>query len=143
MLVLALVLIWLILLNTVTLANQLTGNQLYSIGLVIFSDVSMFTVTWKPFDIGTAQRLLKPLDADWKELANYLLKEKNDERIKSIDANCSTDKVGNKALNEAVLTWRRRTASDKRKWSTLCEVAGKWGDKTLEEYLNTEKLARE
>jgi len=103
----------------------------------------IFTVTWKPFNIGIAQRLLHPLDADWKELATYLLKDKIDERIKSIDASCSNSKVGNKALNEAVLSWRRRTTRDKCTWKTLCEVAGKWGDKTLEQYLNAHQLTCE
>jgi len=100
-------------------------------------------VTWKPFDIGTAQRLLRPLDADWKELATYLLKDKVDDNIKSIDANCNTSKVGNAPLNEAILIWRRRTCKAERTWNALCEIARKWEDKTLEQYLNANKLARE
>ena len=112
----------------------------HAIILLVVLMVMVFIVTWKPFDIGTAQRLLLPLDADWKEFATYLLKDKVDARIKSIDATCSISKVGNKALNEAVLSWTRRTTRDKRTWKTLCEVASKWEDKTLEQYLNDKKL---
>jgi len=99
-------------------------------------------VSWKPFDLATAHLLLRPIAADWEELAVCLLKDKADEKIKLINADCFNNNTANKALNKTIMAWICRTTRDKRTWKTLCEVAGKWGDMTLEQYLKVNHLAR-
>ena len=100
-------------------------------------------VSWIPFDLATAHRLLRPIAPDWEELAGCLLKDKADEKIKSIYADCFNNDAANKALNKTVMKWLPRTTRDKRTWKTLCEVAGKWGDLTLEQYMKENHLACE
>ena len=110
------------------------------------SVISHLTVSrqWKPFDLATAYLLLRPVNADWEDLATCLFpKDKVAERIRSINADCFGNDAANKALKKTVMKWTSRTTSDQRKWKTLCEVAKKWGDLTLEQYLDKHHLARE
>jgi len=97
------------------------------------------TGSWKPFDIATAHQLLRPLDADWEELAVYLLNDKVDERINSIKAN-SSGKFGKNGLIESVKKWLPRTTRDKRTWKTIYEAAIEWEDLTLEQYMKANNL---
>ena len=99
-------------------------------------------MSWKPFDLATAHRILRSIAANWEDLAVFLLKDKADEKIKLINADCFNTNAANKALNKTIMAWIPRTTRDKRTWKTLCEVAGKWGDMTLEQYLKVNHLAR-
>ena len=110
------------------------------------SVISHLTVSrqWIPFDLATAYLLLRPVNADWEDLATCLFpKDKVAERIRSINADCFGNDAANKALKKTVMKWTSRTTSDQRKWKTLCEVAKKWGDLTLEQYLDKHHLGRE
>jgi len=100
------------------------------------------TVSRKPFDQATAQRLLRPIAANWEELAVCLLKDKASDKIRTIKSDCFNNDAANSALNKTTMKWLGRTTQDKRTWKTLCKVAKEWGDLTLEKYLEENNLAR-
>ena len=79
----------------------------------------------KPIEFPTLLQLLKPVEADWSQLAYYLIDE---HEVEAIKAQCCHSNANDKALVEAIKKWLGRTLREHRKWCSLHTVAVKWGD---------------
>ena len=80
-------------------------------------------------------RLLEPIEVYWKELASCLLKDELQYKIKDIEADCFHDTTSVNALDDALSKWLKTTKRAKRTWQTLCEISKKYGDESLEQYI--------
>ena len=89
-------------------------------------------------ELHTLLHLLQPVEADWEELAPFLIK---DHVIKSIKANSFQSDASDKALMETIKIWSTRTVREHRKWRTLRTVAERWNDNTLLPFLKDNKLS--
>ena len=93
------------------------------------------TVQWKPLQIATVLLLLQPVESSWKELARYLLKDKLQHKVNTIEADCFHNAASKKALDEVFSKWLSCTEAAQRTWQTLCNTSKKYGDESLEQYM--------
>ena len=89
-------------------------------------------------DFPTLLQLLKPVEADWSELAYHLIDE---HEVKAIKAQCHLSNANDEALVKAIQKWLGRTLRKDRKWRTLHTVAVKWGDNTMSQFLKDNNLS--
>ena len=85
--------------------------------------------------MATLLQLLQPVESSWKELAVYLLREELQHKVKVIEADCFHNNASQKALDDVFSTWLERTVGAKRTWQTLSDTAKKYGDNSLEQYI--------
>ena len=90
---------------------------------------------WKPLEIATVFSLLQPVESSWKELARYLLKDKLQHKVNTIETDCFHNSASKNALDEVFRTWLKRTEAAQRTWQTLCDTSKKYGDESLEQYI--------
>ena len=101
------------------------------------------TVKLKPLETATMFRLLQQVESSWKTLADYLLKDKLQDKIAAIEADCFHDNSSENALHDVFAKWRERTVRANRTWQTLCVAANKCGDNTLEPYIKANGIQSE
>ena len=90
---------------------------------------------WKPLEMATMLQLLQPVESSWKVLARYLLKEELQFKVNTIETDCFRNDASLKALDDVFSKWLERTVGAKRTWQTLCDAAKKYGDRSLEKYI--------
>ena len=83
---------------------------------------------------------LKQIAEDWKEIATQLLPEKHVTIINTIETNSTYCNAAQKALYEVLCKWKQCTKCEQRNWETLCSVAQRNGDVSLEEYMKENHL---
>ena len=77
-------------------------------------------------------RLLKPVEKSWKTLARFLLKEELQYKVEIIEAQYDTSQ---ETFFSILKKWFDCTTRAKRTWQTLCSTAKKYGDESLEKYM--------
>ena len=93
------------------------------------------TVQWKPLEIATVLLLLQPVESSWKKLAQYLLKDELQYKVNTIEIDCFRNAASKEALDEVFSKWLSRTEAAQRTWQTLCDTSKKYGDESLEQYI--------
>ena len=93
------------------------------------------TVQWKPLKIATVILLLQPIESSWNILARYLLKDKLQHKVNTIGTDCFHISASKNALDEVFSTWLNQTVAEQRTWQTLCTISKKYGDESLEQYI--------
>ena len=88
-------------------------------------------------------RLLQPVESSWKKLATQLLKNKLQFKIANIQHNCFNNNTIIEALDDVFNKWLECTVGDKRSWQTLCDAATKYGDDSLEQYVDKNSFKSE
>ena len=99
------------------------------------------TVKWNPLQPATMLRLLQPVESSWKTLAAYLLID--DYKIANIEAESFHNSASENALRDVLAKWRQSTGQANQTWQTLCVVARKCKDKSLESYITAKGLQSE
>ena len=92
-------------------------------------------VKWKSLEMAALLRLLQPVESSWKVLARYLLRNELQCKVNTIEADCFHNEASQKALDDVFSKWLERTVGAKRTWQTLCDTAKKYGDMSLEKYI--------
>lgn len=87
--------------------------------------------------------LLQPVETSWKSLADYLLKKESEHKIATIEADCFHDTSSDNALRDVIVKWRESTVEANRIWRTLCVVAKKCNDNSLEHYITVNGIQGE
>ena len=104
----------------------------------------MFTFTttenWKPIELATLLRFLQPVESEWKQLARLLLRDELSYKIDTIEADCFHNTASKTALIDVLSKWLEITESQRRTWKTLCDTAKKYGDESLEKYIQENNL---
>ena len=90
---------------------------------------------WKPLEMATMLKLLQPVESSWKELARYLLEEKLQCKVDTIETDCFRNDASQNALDDVFKKWLERTVGEKRTWQTLSDATKKYGDRSLEKYV--------
>ena len=85
--------------------------------------------------MATLLQLLQPIESSWKELAVYLLSEELQHKVKAIEADCFHNDASQKALDDVFNIWLERIVGPQRTWQTLSDTAKKYGDNSLEQYI--------
>ena len=93
------------------------------------------TTKWIPVEIDTVLRLLKPVEYQWKKLALLLLKEGLIYNVNTIESTSFHNNAPKEALDEVLKEWHTNTKTAVRTWQTLCNIAKKYGDVSLEQYM--------
>ena len=88
-------------------------------------------------------RLLQPVESNWKSLARYLLEDKLQSQINTIELDCFHNNASKNALDDVFNRWLECTIGKKRSWQTLCDAAKKYGDESLEQYVRANYLESE
>ena len=105
--------------------------------------VTNTTVKWKPLEMADLLRLLQPVASSWETLAGYLLRDDLQYNIGVIQSNCFYNNIGGRALDDTLSKWLQCTPGPKRNWQTLCDAANKYGDNSLEKYMEANSLGSE
>ena len=90
--------------------------------------------------MATLLRLLQPVESAWKTLARYLLKNELQYNVQAIETDCVQKDAGQKALDDVFSKWRDRTVRAQRTWQTLCNATRRYGDESLEQYIQANDL---
>ena len=106
--------------------------------MFIFNYTIIIVGSLKIKDFLTLLEMLQPVEADWNQLAYYLIKENE---VDAIKAQCCQNNANDDALVETIKKWRARTSKEQRKWCTLLAVAEKWHDSTLSRFLKDSNLS--
>ena len=85
--------------------------------------------------MATLLQLLQPVESSWKELAVYLLSEELQYKVDVIKADCFHNDATHRALDDVFSTWLERTVGPQCTWQTLSDAAKKYGDNSLEQYI--------
>ena len=85
--------------------------------------------------MATLLKLLQPVESSWKELGVYLLREELQHKVNAIEADCFRNDASQKALDDVFSKWLDRTVGAKCTWQTLSDAAKKYGDNSLEQYI--------
>ena len=85
--------------------------------------------------MATMLRLLQPVESSWKKLGRYLLREELQSKLNTIEANCFRNDASQSALDDVFSKWLERTVGAKWTWQTLSDTAKKYGDESLEQYI--------
>ena len=93
------------------------------------------TVQWKPLKIATVLLLLQSVESSWKKLARYLLKDELQHKVNTIETDCFHNSASKNALDEVFSTWLDCTVAAQRTWQILCTTSKKYGDESLEQYI--------
>ena len=88
-------------------------------------------------------QLLRPVASSWKKLADYLLRNDLQYKIGVIESDCFYDNTSERALDDVLSKWLECTSRPKRNWQTLCNAANKYGDNSLEKYMEANSLGSE
>ena len=88
-------------------------------------------------------RLLQPVESSWKTLGRYLLRDELQCKIATIENDCFHNDASKRALDDVLNKWLECTAGEKRTWQTLCDAAEKYGDDSLEKYIEKNELKSE
>ena len=90
---------------------------------------------WKPLEMATMLKLLQPVESSWKELAHYLLEEKLQYKVNTIETDCFRNNISQDALDDVFKRWLDCTIGAKWTWQTLSDAAKKYGDRSPEKYI--------
>ena len=93
-------------------------------------------------DMGKLLQLLQPIESKWDTLAVYLLNEELHHEIDTIRSN-NLPRATEKAFTDVLKKWKNCTPRAKRIWQTLCDIAAKHGDKSINQYMLTNSLGSE
>ena len=83
-------------------------------------------------------KLLQPVESSWKTLARFLLTEKLQSKLDTIQSDCFHDDANKTAFDDLFSLWFQRATGPKRTWGALCSTAkkqGDTGDNSLEQYM--------
>lgn len=103
--------------------------------------INTTTVKWEPLKMAELLRLLKPVESSWKILGRFLLRDELQYKMDTIESTCFHDDTSTKALDHVWNKWLERTA--RPNWQTLCDAAKKYGDDSLENYIEMNGLESE
>ena len=119
--------------SVLVLANSVTDG----ITNDIIISIIIITESWKKMEFHDLLRLLQPIEANWNTLGHHLVKP---HEVNAIKATSFHSNAADKAMFEAVKMWTQRTGREHRTWRTLLNVAKKWGDNTVPQFLKDNNL---
>ena len=85
--------------------------------------------------MATMLQLLQPVESSWIQLARYLLRDELQYIVQTIKSDCFQNDASRRALDDVFSVWLDRAIGPERTWQALCNIAKKYGDKSLEQYI--------